>query len=340
MSAVITRQKLEQLIDQWIAGGKRVAGPRQVRNDCVMFVPLESSGQMAWDGFVHTTNSIKEFVFPRHEKLYGYRIKGNDVELYDCPPPEIEQVVIGARPCDAASYPILDPLFNWDYKDEFYNHWRKMTTVVTMACTQSDEHCFCTSVNLAPDAERGSDVMLFDLGDGSYEVRCLTDKGKALLAEHTESSDKVGQACAGPDKKLDLESVKKFVADNFENPQWDAMAMRCVGCGACAYNCPTCHCFDIVDEGNAAGGVRARNWDSCQYRMFTMHASGHNPRTVQGERQRQRIYHKFNMYLDKFGEILCTGCGNCSRNCPVSLGVKPVIEAIEDITSDSTVEAV
>jgi len=74
--------------------------------------------------------------------------------------------------------------------------------------------------------------------------------------------------------------------------------------------------------------VRARNWDACQFPMFTLHASGHNPRSEQGGRQRQRIYHKFYLYPEKFGEILCTGCGNCARNCPVGLGVLPLVEKI------------
>jgi ferredoxin len=62
--------------------------------------------------------------------------------------------------------------------------------------------------------------------------------------------------------------------------------------------------------------------------MFTMHASGHNPRSDQSQRQRQRIHHKFQIYPDKFGELLCTGCGNCSRNCPVDMGVLPVLKTI------------
>ena len=94
----------------------------------------------------------------------------------------------------------------------------------------------------------------------------------------------------------------EVLAAGYERPEWQSLTRRCLGCGACAYTCPTCHCFDIVDEGNAAGGVRVRNWDACQFAMFTAHASGHNPRSVQSQRQRQRIYHKFQVYPEKFGD--------------------------------------
>jgi ferredoxin len=164
-----------------------------------------------------------------------------------------------------------------------------------------------------------------DLGDGAYELRLLSDKGSMLFCGRTETSDRVGAVGQGPEPSIDRRAIQRFLADGFESPEWPAVSLRCLGCGACAYTCPTCHCFDIVDEGVAGSGIRARNWDACQFPMFTMHASGHNPRSGQAQRQRQRIFHKFKIYPDKFGEILCTGCGNCTRNCPVSLGVRPVL---------------
>jgi ferredoxin len=85
----------------------------------------------------------------------------------------------------------------------------------------------------------------------------------------------------------------------------------------------------MVDEGGAAGGAKVRNWDACQHALFTLHASGHNPRGTQWQRQRQRVYHKFHIYPQKFGAILCTGCGNCTRNCPVQLGLLPVLNEIQ-----------
>jgi ferredoxin len=136
-----------------------------------------------------------------------------------------------------------------------------------------------------------------------------------------------------PKPRFDPAQSRAFLEGNFENPFWSETTLACLGCGACAHTCPTCHCFDIVDEGSASEGSRVRNWDSCQFPLFTAHASGHNPRANQPQRQRQRIYHKFAIYPEKFGAILCTGCGNCTRNCPVGLGVLGVLEAINRHTT-------
>jgi ferredoxin len=346
MSEVLTRAALRRLIDQWLSAGKSVAGPRSfVHGDGaprVLYAMMESSEQLLLDGFVRPGNSIKELVFPRHEKLYGYKLAGKKTEIVELDAPRREQIVVAARPCDAAALPILDHVFDWDPRDGFYQRHRDDTTVITLACRQFDSHCFCTSVGSGPADQRGSDVMLLELvgqvanlpensaetGDTLYEVRCLTEKGRRLLAGETQTTDRQAETPVGPPKAIDLESLNRFLADGYENPVWAAASAGCLGCGACAFSCPTCHCFDMIDERTPAGGVRVRNWDACQFGMFTLHASGHNPRGNQGQRQRQRIYHKFQIYPAKFGEVLCTGCGNCTRNCPVGLGVQPVLKSL------------
>lgn len=325
MSRIIDQSGVRRLVDGWIAQGKWAFGPVRIKPELVLYTRLPGSARLFLEGSPYPANSIKEFFFPRTEPLYTYRVVGNRIELEDCEPPAAEQLVIGARPCHAAALPILDPLFNWDYADEFYNRRRERTTVVALACNSHDEHCFCTSVGLHPGAERGADAMLYDLGDGEYEVRCFTSKGEALLAGATRESARAWTPPPGPPRLFD---ARRF-DPQFDNPAWSRAALSCLGCGACAATCPTCHCFDIVDEGNAAGGVRVKNWDSCQHALFTLHASGHNPRPAQDQRQRQRLYHKFHMYPEKFGEILCTGCGNCGRNCPEGLGVLNVVMALE-----------
>ena len=328
MSEILSKAGLRELAAEWIAQGKVVAGPVKVKPGLVLYAPLASVENLCLEGFIRPANSAKEFVFPRHERLCSYQTEGNRVQLTNGGTEIAAQVLLGVRPCDAAALPILDHVFNWDFPDELYNRRRAATTVVTLGCSSHDESCFCTSVGLGPQAERGSDVLLFDLGD-EYEVRCLTDKGRALFIGTTQTSERIAPPNLGPDPRFSPEQIKKFVDEQFSNPYWQESTLACLGCGACAYTCPTCHCFDIVDEGNTSRGERVRNWDSCQFAQFTLHASGHNPRPHQGSRQRQRVLHKFSIYPDKFGEILCTGCGNCTRNCPEGQGLLPLLTGIE-----------
>jgi ferredoxin len=332
MSEVLSLATLRTLVGRWIGDGRRVAGPRLV-NGRLLYAWLDTAGQLTLDGEARPRNSIKELLFPRHEELYGYKLARQRVDLIEVAPPQVEQIVVAARPCDAALGPILDHVFNWDYADAAYNRRRELTTIVTLACRTFDSQCFCTSVDSGPEDPRGSDAMLYALDEGILEVRCFTEKGRRLFAGYTEPSDRMAAASAGPETRFDRAKVGEFLANGFEDPQWAELARRCLGCGACAYTCPTCHCFDIVDEGAGGQGVRARNWDACQFGLFTLHASGHNPRSQQAQRQRQRIYHKFRIYPQKFGTLLCTGCGNCTRNCPVGLGVRPVLAAITRIGS-------
>ena len=383
MSQVIDRQGLLQLVAAWLGQGKRVFGPSRIKRDLVQYQPLPAADALLLDGFIRPANSIKECFLPRHETLFAYRRNGKKIELVETPVEAPETIILAARPCDAAATEILDHVFRQgigrqgdketrrqgdkespNEVDPFYEARRQAATVVTLACRSHDDHCFCTSVGLAPDSPRGADAMLLDLGDGTFEVRCFTPKGEALwAASQTEqyketgrqgdketgrqgdketgrqgdkenslylrSSDKVYEAPAGPEKVIDLDAIHALLANHFDSPDWQLLGLRCLGCGTCAFSCPTCHCFDIVDEGHVREGVRVRNWDTCQFGMYTQHASGHNPRSVQPQRQRNRIYHKFKNYRDRFGDWLCTGCGNCTRHCPVSLGVRPVLESLQ-----------
>ena len=105
----------------------------------------------------------------------------------------------------------------------------------------------------------------------------------------------------------------------------------CLGCGVCTFLCPTCHCFDILDEGDSEQGERIRIWDSCMFPLFTLHASGTNPRPGGKERMRQRIMHKFSYFLDNHDQPGCTGCGRCIRSCPVNLDIREVLEEIQNL---------
>ena len=328
MAYTITRANLDQLVGRLQSAGKSVIGLTEA-NGRYFFQRIDASSAMILDSAIMPANSIKEFFFPRSETICSYRHEGKNLIIADAEPVTQEQVLFGVRPCDAASLPILDKVFAWDYPDRFYQQRRSLTTIVSLACKKADKHCFCTSVGLVPDTQSGADAMLLQIGDNAFEVRIFTDKGAALFQGQTEQSDQVGNTAEPPKVKFDATTVEHYLRQNFADPIFEQTSMRCVGCGGCTYVCPTCHCFDIVDEGGANKGKRVKNWDTCQFVLFTLHASGHNPRSDQSARQRNRVQHKFNIYPEKFGTILCTGCGNCTRVCAASLGIYPVLELLD-----------
>ena len=287
--------------------------------------------------------SLKGYFLPEHEALCRWKQKGIAIEIEAVPTEFAPRVVLAAKPCDSAALAVVDEVMNWDYKDELWNGRRAATTIINLAGPVIDESCYCTAVGAAPDATKGADGLLTPV-EGGYVLEATTEKGRALVEAHkarlspaadalTAGADvdrAAARARAAANLEIDAGSVRDWISSHFEDPLLASLAIRCNGCGACSSVCPTCHCFDIVDEEEGVGrGTRRRCWDSCQASSFTLHASGHNPRDDQHSRYRQRINHKFSIYPLKFGEVLCTGCGRCTRVCHAGQDLVEILQAID-----------
>lgn len=320
----ISKESLNNLLTKLLSDGKQIYAP-VAKGNKTDFKNIKSVDEISIE-HIQTTQSAKAIAFPRTEVLFSYKKNKGDVELKDFDVTIIpETVVFGLHPCDAAAFIPLGSIFNWDTKDQPYNEHMQRTTLISMSCTKCDEYCFCTSVNGNPGNTAGSDILLTPAENG-FLAEILTDKGQALIEKYNElfeadpniNKDKY---LANVPVKFSVDEIQGKLANMFEGEVWKKQSERCVGCGACAFVCPTCACFDIQEDAKGNSGNRLRCWDSCGFSLFTVHTSGHNPREVQSQRWRQRLLHKFSYMPERLSVRGCTGCGRCSRACPVDMNI-------------------
>jgi len=333
---IIQNGSLENLFDALVAGGKTMIAPR-LKNGKILFGKVESFSEISQD-FIQTAQSAKEAFFPRTEKLFGYTCSKNKIVLEDVDPEMFPEVILwGIRPCDAKSLVPLKKIFNWDTEDQIFNRRVEKTTVISFSCQQSDEFCFCTSAGGGPGSTEGSDILFTVMGTDGYMAEVLTEKGKQILDLNSglfskaESHTNKDQFLAAIPVRFSREEVSKKLASYFDSGIWENQSLRCMGCGACAFVCPSCACFDIQDESHGNRGTRLRCWDSCGFSLFTQHTSGHNPREKQSQRWRQRLLHKFAYMPERLSVYGCTGCGRCSRACPVDMNILQHLISIQEV---------
>jgi ferredoxin len=309
-------------------------------DEVVIFRRIEDPAE-AYLEYGNSTVPPKKVVFPQTETLFRF-VLGNPELREKSVEEEGSTVIFGLRPCDARAMAIVDNLFKWDYEDPYYLRRRELTTLVGLACnTPPSINCFCTSLQGDPFGEENLDVLLVDLGDG-YLVKVLTEKGEGLvgtlesyLDEASEEAKKQAveaaeRARSGIKRGIDPGGIPEKLPSLWENEIWGKVSASCLGCGICTYLCPTCHCFDIQDELEAEEGRRCRMWDSCMFKEYTLHASGHNPRPTRKERTRNRINHKYSYFPSKFEVIACVGCGRCINLCPVNIDILDILGQVVD----------
>ena len=335
---VLSETEMRAWLQGLVGGGQTVAAP-VVEDGLTVFRPIADAERAVISPRGKTRWSPKEFLFPRSEALYAYSLKGDAVVIEDPPGPERPLVLFGVRSCDAAGLARLDEIFLGSPIDPLYAARRQATTVVTTACAAADPECFCTAVGGSPVGEEGADLQLVPVDDG-WVLTVVTDKGAALVGDAGEAWTAApagsGDRAAALEREVAEQIARKEIPQEwsklleggFASPAWEQLAEHCLGCSICAYVCPSCSCFDMNHDANAWCGEQCRSWDACTFGLFTLHASGHNPRSTRGERYRQRVLHKFS-FTGEEGEdhFRCVGCGRCAALCPAGLDISEIVTA-------------
>lgn len=247
--------------------------------------------------------------------------------------------LVGVHPCDLHAIALLDHVFGQEHPDEHYLTRRRHTFIIGVDCTQPcTDGVFCADME-CHRAESGFDLMLCPLksenGDltrygvifGSAEGRQWVLYGRCSEVPTLEDERSFDRAqrekeAAFPKRiKTPAAELSALLDRSYDSLLWEATARRCYSCGSCNLSCPTCYCFNILDELNLGGasGARRREWDGCQIKNFATVAGPHNFRPKAASRLRHRIYRKAKWIREKTGLPGCVGCARCDRACTAKI---------------------
>ncbi|MHA1291337.1 MAG: 4Fe-4S dicluster domain-containing protein [Promethearchaeota archaeon] len=327
----------------------------ELKKEYKIYAPIKKKGNIVFDkidksedivlDYLNSKIPPKSVLFPEMEILFEYELDGKNVNIIDRKDLDEKILILGIRPCDAYSFQLFATFFkahgNW--QDEIYLKKKENTTLIGMGCNNPRTTCFCTSVDGNPFKKDDMDIFLTDLGN-KYLIEGISEKGKSLMEKLswlTDASDNdvqksqelAKQAEESIVTKIDAKSATKILEVCFEHPVWEEISESCIGCGSCSYLCPTCTCFDVIDETDQYNnkGRRIRIWDTCQFCLYTLETSGHNPRDTKIQRCRNRIMHKFSYYPRNYGLLGCVGCGRCINSCPVNNDLRTIIDKILEV---------
>jgi len=324
---------------QRLMANYEVVGP-VAKDGAFVFAPLRRPEELRLD-YPITLQSPKAYFLPPEETLLRFR-RGA--------PPEAEpvhqerrRVLFGVHPCDINATWLLDLAFSQDTLDTPYMERRERALIVGLDClTPCDEHSFCKSMG-SLEVTGGYDIFLTDLGE-VYAAEAGTEAGQKLLEQYAEITPASAEDTARLNtvlsekwtrftRKLSLEpeDLAEMLEQTYDNPLWEELAKKCLGCGSCNLVCPTCYCFDVQDRMklNLQEGDRRRLWDGCMLKDFTRVASGEVFREHRSGRLRHRFYRKGKYMYEDYGRFGCVGCGRCVRACLVKIDPVEVFNTLD-----------
>jgi len=319
-NASITKNNLFALLEK-ISKEKTLIAPVRSELEDVNFLPVSEPKEICFD-YENTTTSPKEFFFPQYQCMFSFSGASNDnIEIKD----DNEEIVLfGVRSCDVKGIELLDKFYERSFEDDYYLSKRKNSVIISVACSELDEQCFCTSTETGPVLEEGFDIQLIST-ENDYAVQVGSEKGLELFEKYKSlfgpavSVDIKGLLADAKKQKTEFDLKKVYnnlKEEKVDEEFWEDMGERCQSCGLCLFLCPTCSCYSVTDRVTPLGeSRRSRQWDACYFRGFTRMAGGNDPVRGGAEMMKRKYHHKLVQQIDEFDMSGCVGCGRCSLAC-------------------------
>ena len=338
--ASIKKENLNKWLE-YLKKKARLYAPRKKEN-LFVFRPVKDVSEACLK-YVPTILPPKKYYFPQKEKLLKFSIEpfktAKAISEFE------DFILFGVHTCDIAGIQCMDVVFRDGPEDPNYLNRKDKMTIIGIECL---EYCdrFANCVSMANHVPRGGyDLMLVDIGE-KFIIHINSEKGERLVkglsyikeVGETEMSalERVREAKKKVFKEefsAPLNKVNQAFSQGFASKVWEDVGRRCVACGNCTAVCPTCYCFDVLDDVDLSlnEGLRYRIWNSCQMDDFAKVAGGEDFRKERANRQRHRYYRKFKYPVDKFNRYFCTGCGRCSRSCMAQINL---IETVNSLAAE------
>lgn len=287
-------------------------------------------------GYVHGYDSVKRFLHPPRMSLMRITPDLRQEFLLK----KKRYAFIALRGCDLKAVEILDDVFLGGLKDPYYASLREEAFIVALNCPKPSSTCFCTSMGTGPEVRGGYDVLLSEIGRG-FLIRAGSERGEEIVSrlegreageeELREERKVIERAESIIRRRVRTEGLPEKLLERIGSPLWDEIGKRCLACGSCAMVCPTCFCYEVLDEVSLDGAesLRERRWDVCFRESFSA-IHGVPLRGSISSRYRQWLMHKFSYWVGQFGKFGCVGCGRCVTWCPVGIDITEEVRRISE----------
>jgi sulfhydrogenase subunit beta (sulfur reductase) len=364
-SVVIEAARLSELIAAIARRGYEVFGPT-IREGAIVYDRIGSAADLprgwkdeqqpgkyrlerrddeAFFGYNVGPHSWKKLLHPPEQRLWKCTRNGGGLQIDAEPHDSTKRAFFGVRACELHAIAVLDKvLAGGPCVDPGYESRRENVFIVAVNCGQGGETCFCASMNTGPAVTSGYDLALTEIVEPErhyFVVEIGSARGAEALGGLTHRESTAGEREAAQQtvnktrgqmgRTIDIVGLKELLYRNYEHPQWENVAARCVTCANCTMVCPTCFCTTVEDVTDLAGqqAERWRKWDSCFTTDFS-YIHGGSVRSSAKSRYRQWITHKLATWVDQFGEFGCVGCGRCITWCPVGIDITEQVRAIRE----------
>lgn len=299
-------------------------------------------------GYAVGPHSWKKFLqLPR--RLVWRATKTKDHMVFNDAPDEPPlQAFFGVRSCELHAITVQDRVFiQGNYRNDSYRNRRERIFTVAINCTAAASTCFCTSMKTGPEVKLDNDLCMTEIVNKEehfFVLRAGSEKGTKLLQQlpvETCTGEMLKKEAAAIDnateqmergpRHFDYDNTKDLLYRNYEHPEWDKVAERCLSCANCTLVCPTCFCSTVEDITDLSGdhAEHWERWDSCFTSDYS-HLFGGPVRPDTRSRYRQWMTHKLATWIDQFGSSGCVGCGRCIAWCPVGIDITEQLQHLRE----------